>query len=121
MPLRGGWDGEGFPGLEGPSGAQRIRGSVPSVSPAQLSPGKPAGLPGQVSHPPRPSLGCVGPRGVGGGGGRRAEVDGEEPSKIGGSGEAWRAFPPPTQAPGNLLGSQAWSSILWGPLKPHGS
>ena len=77
---------------------QRIWGSAPNISLAQLGPRRLAGLLGWVLHPLRPPLGRVGHRGIGGNGGRRGEVDREGPSGIGGSGQAQLAFPLPTQA-----------------------
>ena len=92
-----GWlgGGEGLPCLEGPPGAQRIRGSTPSISPAQSGPGKPVGLPGWVLYPPRPPLGCSGPRGVGGRQGRRGEVDRRGPPESEDQGRCRGHFPCP--------------------------
>ena len=85
--LRGGWEGEGFPRREGPSGARRIGGSAASVSPAQQA-RRPAGLPGRSpAHwapgpgPPfsRAPSSLVGPKGWERGreeGGRQGEADG---------------------------------------------
>ena len=65
-PLRGGWEGEGVPTPGGTLGGLGDGGSKSSISPAQLGPGKPAGLPGWVLRPLRPPPGHVAPRGIGG-------------------------------------------------------
>ena len=79
--------GEGFPHLEGPSGAWRIGGSMPSISPAQSGPRKPAGFPDWVLYPLRPPPGSMAPRGIGGKQGekKRGRLGGG-PCRIRGSG-----------------------------------
>ena len=84
------------------------------------------GLLGQVLQLPRPPLGCVGPRGIGGRWGEEEERQVGGALQDGGSGEVWKAFPLPTLAPGSRLGSQASSpfsrvlSRLLGPMSMGG-
>ena len=54
-PLRGGWwrGGVPIPGGTIRWGFGGLGGKLPAVSLAHLGPRKPAGLPGQVLHPPR--------------------------------------------------------------------
>ena len=68
--------------------------------------------------------GLVGARGMGG----REEGEEEErrtvgggPSRTTGSGAMLQVFPPPTWAPGSLLGFWDWCPAFWGPLRPRGS
>ena len=113
--------GEGFPRLEGPSGAQ-TGGNALSVAPA-----KSAGEVCRVLHPQRPHLGHDGP---GSGGGR---VGGEQEMQAGGAlqnagaGEEWRVSAPPTWAgkPAGLpsgvphpLRPEAWTSSVPLTLSP---
>ena len=88
--------GEGFPCLEGPSGA-RIRGVRPAF-PLPNQPGKSAWLSGQVLCPQRPPLGHVGPGGIGGRPGENRRGRQEGPSRTGGVGEERRLLALPTQA-----------------------
>ena len=91
----GGRGGEAMVGAH-PPGPEN-QGRCGRHFPDPLSRGKSAGLPGQVPCPPRPPLGCVGPRGVGGRewGGRRREANGEGPSGIGGWGGHAKHIPCP--------------------------
>ena len=85
-PLRGVAErGEGFPCLEGRSGA-RIVECVPSVSPAQLA-GDVCGLSGRVLRPQRPPPGRTGLGGMGGRLGENRRGRREEPSRTRGAGE----------------------------------
>ena len=76
-----GWLGEGRGSLvwrdhrRGRVGVRGSRGSMPSISPAQSGPRKPAGVLGQVLHPLRPPLCHVGPRGMGGRQGEKRRGD----------------------------------------------
>lgn len=83
--------GKGLPHLEGTSEAQRIRGIVPSISPTQSGPWKPAGLLHQVLYTPRPPSGHFGLPGVGGR--RGGEADGKGPSRVRDSGGCRGCFP----------------------------
>ena len=105
--------GEGFPHLEGPSGAQ-IRGGRGPVFPLPNRPGKSARLLGQVLRPQTSSPGQVGPGGVGGSPGENRGGRWEGPSRTRGGGKEQRALAPPTGAlaPPRLGG---WGGACWAP------
>ena len=93
--------GEGFPHLEGPSGA-RIGGSTPSISPAQLAREvcltlRPGPTPSEDPCRPRWPRGCRG---------RTGEAGGRGPPGPAG-------VCPTHSSPGSLLGSQVGSPALW--------